>query len=307
MVNGTPVEVYFSPRDSLGVQLENSIRTANYDLFFSIYAFTDFSLANAIKTRYNNGVTVKGIMDETNTGNNAYNALQPVLGSNMIIFSGSDFYHNKTLLVDPLNPASDPQVFTGSFNWTAAGQYSNDENAVVVHDASIANQYYQSVCKNFTDLGGAACVAVPCPSGSVSMATRSRGASYQWQLSTGGTFTNITNNATYSGTNTPYLTITNSPTSWYGYQYRCIVDGNITATITLKFTAYWNGSTSTAWENPANWNCAVLPDANTDVVINNGVKFYPFINNSTSCRSVQLNKNTVAMIMSGVQLLLTGK
>lgn len=306
-VNGTLVEVYFSPKDSLGVKLENSIRTANYDLFFSIYAFTDFSLANDIKTRYNNGVTVKGIIDETNIGNNAYNALQPVLGNNMVVFSGSDFYHNKTLLVDALNPSSDPQVFTGSFNWTAAGQYTNDENAVVVHDASIANQYYQSVCKNFTDLGGMACVTAPCPSGAVSVATRARGTNYQWQLSTGGNFAAITNNSFYSGAATPYLTITSSPTAWYGYTYRCIVDGITADTITLKFTAYWNGGTSTAWENPANWNCGVLPDANTDVVINNGVKFYPVINNSTSCRSIQLNKNTIALIMNGVQLMLTGR
>ena len=306
-VNGTPVEVYFSPKDSLGGKLKSSIQTANYDLFFSIYAFTDFSLSNDIKFRYNSGVTVKGIIDEFNNGNNAYNNLLPVLGNNMIVFSGSDFYHNKTLLVDPLNPSSDPQVFTGSFNWTAQAQYSNDENAVVIHDAAIANQYYQSLCRNFTDLGGMPCVATPCPSGAVSIATKLRGSSYQWQLSTGGAFSNIPNNSNYSGSNSISLTITNSPTSWYGYKYRCSVDGNISDTTTLKFTAYWNGSASTAWENTANWNCGALPDANTDVVINEGVKFFPVVNNSTSCRSLRLNKNTITALMNGVTLLLTGR
>jgi hypothetical protein len=306
-INGTPVEVYFSPKDSLGVKLENSINTANYDLFFSIYAFTDFSLSNDIKNKYNSGVTVKGIIDEFNIGNNAYNNLIPALGSNIIVFSGSDFYHNKTLLVDPLTPSSDPQVFTGSFNWTAQAQYNNDENAVVIHDASIANQFYQSLCRNFTDLGGTACVANPCPSGSVSITAKLRGTSYQWQLSTGGSFINITDNSNYSGSTNMNLTITNSPTAWYGYQYRCIVNGNISDTTTLKFIAYWNGSTSTAWENPANWNCAVLPDTNTDVIVNEGVKFYPVVNNSTACRSLRLNKNTIAAIMNGVQLMLTGR
>jgi hypothetical protein len=211
------------------------------------------------------------------------------------------------MLVDPLNPSSDPQVFTGSFNWTAQAQFTNDENAVVIHDAAIANQYYQSVCKNFTDLGGTPCVASPCPSGAVSIYTKLRGSNYQWQLSTGGSFTNITDNSSYSGSNSLNLTISNSPTAWYGYQYRCIVDGNISDTTTLKFTAYWNGGTSTAWENTANWNCGVLPDANTDVIINDGVKFYPVVNNSTSCRSLRLNKNTVAAIMNGIQLMLTGR
>ncbi len=306
-VNGTPIEVYFSPKDSLGGKLKNSINTANYDLFFSIYAFTDFSLSNDIKNRYNSGVNVRGIMDEFNNNNNAYNNLIPVLGNNVIIFSGTDLYHNKTMLIDPLNPSSDPQVFTGSFNWTAQGQFNNDENAVVIHDACIANQYYQSLCRNFTDLGGIACVANACPSGSVSIATRLRGSTYQWQLNTGSGFNNITDNSNYSGSNNMNLTITNSPTSWYGYQYRCIVDGITSDTTTLKFTAYWNGSTSTAWENATNWNCGILPDANTDVVINEGVKFYPTVNNSTTCRSVQLNKNTFASVAASVILTLSGR
>jgi len=307
-VNGTPVEVYFSPKDSLGLKLENCIATANHGLFFSIYGFTDFSLSNDIKYRYNNGVEVRGIMDEFNLNNNAYNNLMPVLGNNLVIFSGTDLYHNKTMLVDPLNPSSDPQVFTGSFNWTAQGQYTNDENAVVVHDAVIANQYYQSLCKDFTDLGGIACVSGPCPSGAVSINSNKRGTAYQWQLNTGSGFFNISNNVNYSGVNNASLTVSNSPTAWYGNQYRCLVNNSlISDTTTLKFTAYWNGSSSTAWENTANWNCGILPDANTDVVINPGVKYFPVVNSNTACRSIRLNKNTTAAIVNGVRLLLAGR
>jgi len=32
----------------------------------------------------------------------------------------------------------------------------------------------------------------------------------------------------------------------------------------------WTGIVSNAWENPANWSCGTLPDANTDVIINSG-------------------------------------
>ena len=64
------------------------------------------------------------------------------------------------VVVDYLHSASDPQVFTGSYNWTSAASNSNDENMIVIHDAVIANQYYQSLCKNFTDVGGAACPAL---------------------------------------------------------------------------------------------------------------------------------------------------
>ncbi|MDO9377181.1 MAG: NHL repeat-containing protein [Ferruginibacter sp.] len=33
---------------------------------------------------------------------------------------------------------------------------------------------------------------------------------------------------------------------------------------------YWNGNVSSVWENPANWNCGILPSANTKVFIDKG-------------------------------------
>jgi hypothetical protein len=307
-VDGTLVEVYFSPKDALNTRLQSSIQTAEHGLFFGVYTFTDNTTANLIKNKYLQGLFVRGIMDDFSQPFNAYSTLAPVLGSDMLLFSGSNSYHSKTMLVDPLNPYSDPMVFTGSYNWTTQGTVSNDENVVVIHDAAIANQHYQSMCRDFTELGGIACVAPPCPSGTFAIASSVKGSSYQWQADTGNGFENISNSSYYNGTNNLNLTLTNAPTAWYGQRYRCLVNGSaFSDTTLLAFTAYWNGSSSTAWEDAANWNCGVLPDANTDVVINNGVKFYPVVNLSTSCRSVRLNKNAMALLMAGIQLVLTGK
>ena len=49
---------------------------------------------------------------------------------------------------------------------------------------------------------------------------------YQWQVNNGGGFTNITNNATYSGATSSTLSITGATSSMSGYQYRCIVTGS---------------------------------------------------------------------------------
>ncbi|PRP68220.1 beta strand repeat-containing protein [Nonlabens agnitus] len=46
---------------------------------------------------------------------------------------------------------------------------------------------------------------------------------YRWQVSTGGAFTNISNNANYSGVNTNTLTVTNAPASFNGNLYRVVV------------------------------------------------------------------------------------
>lgn len=306
-VNGTTVEVYFSPKDNIGSHLKDMISTAGNDLFFGIYTFTDNSIANQLKDKYNAGVNTRGIADKFSIPFAAYNTLNPVLGSNMLVFNGSFTYHNKVMLADALTPSSDPQVFTGSFNWSIQAQNSNDENAIIIHDASVANQYYQALCRDFTELGGIPCVAPPCPGGNSIFVSSAKGSSYQWQVNTGNGFSNIADNANYSGSTSANLTLINPPANWYGYTYRCFADGNkYSDTTTLKFTAYWNGSTSSDWFNTANWNCGVLPHSNTDVIINAGVTYFPLINSNTTCRSVTLNKNTVAAILSGVQLILSG-
>ncbi len=304
-VNGTPIEVFFSPKDSAGKQLLASINTADYDLFFGIYTFTDNTIANLIKTKYNSGLFVRGIMDKFSLSFNAYNILQPVLGNNLLIYSGSDLYHDKIMLIDALNPASDPTVFTGSFNWTGQAQTANDENSIVIHDAAIANQFYQSLCKDYTVSGGTPCVAPPCPGSNTTIISNTRGNTYRWQMNTGNGFNDLVNNASFDGTNTINLTIINPASNWYGHQFKCIVDGTTSSDITLlKFTAFWNGSINTAWENTANWNCGILPDENTDVIINNGTQYFPVINSSTICKSLRLSKGTALVLMNEINLLL---
>ncbi len=51
---------------------------------------------------------------------------------------------------------------------------------------------------------------------------------YQWQVSTGGNFTNISNNSTYSGAATNTLSLSSVPASMSGYKYRCIISGACT-------------------------------------------------------------------------------
>ena len=164
-VNGTPIEVYFSPKDAATSHLSTAIASANFELFFGIYTFTDnATIATGIKNRITGGVAANGIMDVFSQTYTPYTTLSSgtVMGSNLKVYNGgsSAVYHNKVMLIDQLHPASDPQVCTGSFNWTASGNTSNDENLIIVHDATIANEYYQSLCKNYVDVGGTACPSI---------------------------------------------------------------------------------------------------------------------------------------------------
>jgi hypothetical protein len=59
--------------------------------------------------------------------------------------------HHKYMIVDQNAPGSDPMLFTGSHNWSAAADNENDENTLIIHDATVANIYYQQFVKRFVD------------------------------------------------------------------------------------------------------------------------------------------------------------
>lgn len=129
--------------------------------------------------------------------------------------------------------------------------------------------------------------ATACAGGSSIISSNITGANYQWQVNTGAGFVNISNNANYSGASTANLQLINAPTSWYGRQYRCNVNGSYSNTVTLRFVNYFTGTVSPAWENPLNWSCGSLPDANTDVMVTTNVSLN--LNSITTVRSFTLS------------------
>lgn len=69
--------------------------------------------------------------------------------------------------------------------------------------------------------------AVACANTNISFTVGATGATltYQWQVNTGSGFTNIISNPPYNGNNGATLTIINTPLSYNGYTYRCVVGG----------------------------------------------------------------------------------
>jgi PKD repeat protein len=145
---------------------------------------------------------------------------------------------------------------------------------------------------------------VLCPGENSLLTTSRAGANYQWQVSTDSVnFTPLTNTVNYSGVNTDSLFISNTPSSFYGRVYRCLVDGNISDELYyLKIQNTWTGSASTAWENAANWSCGLLPDGNTDVVINSGTVI---LSSNGICRSLTVSPGASFTILPGFVLTIT--
>ena len=58
------------------------------------------------------------------------------------------------MLVDNFNAASDPQILTGSHNWSTSAETRNDENTLIVHDKIVADQYFQAFAYLYNFAGG---------------------------------------------------------------------------------------------------------------------------------------------------------
>ncbi|MDO9374920.1 MAG: zinc-dependent metalloprotease family protein [Ferruginibacter sp.] len=140
------------------------------------------------------------------------------------------------------------------------------------------------------------------PAAGTSLTANITGAAYQWQVNTGSGFVNIANNVNYAGVNTATLTLTNIPSSWNGYQYRAVVDGNNSEVYTLGFTNTWTGAINTAWENPQNWSCNAIPDANTDVVVPTGSVI---VSSMGICRSMRVSNSASVTVKTGFQVTVT--
>lgn len=149
-----------------------------------------------------------------------------------------------------------------------------------------------------------------CPLGSFKIPAGATGSSYQWQVDNGSGFININNNGgNYNGVFTPTLTLTTLPTSFYGYKYRCLVNGTPSTVYDVKFLQYWLGTSSTTWASLPNWApCNDVPDQYTDVVIPSGRTNYPVLSaNNTTIRSLRNDSGSSLNVQAGKTLTITGQ
>jgi phosphatidylserine/phosphatidylglycerophosphate/cardiolipin synthase-like enzyme len=152
VVNGKRVESYFSPSDGTTSHILSTIATANTDLYFGLLLITRSDLATKIANQItSNSLTSKGILHDTSNASVPYFILKGPMGSNLKINSFSWLFHHKYMIVDQSNISSDPILLTGSHNWSNSGETKNDENIVIVHDATTANLYFQEFTQRWNE------------------------------------------------------------------------------------------------------------------------------------------------------------
>jgi len=156
IIGGKTVESYFSPSDDTNTQIIAAINSANSDIDIATMLITRTDIKDALLNKFNSGLTnINLVTDTQNPTGNQFLTIQAGLSPNHAVKSSfSGIMHHKFMVVDNFDTSSDPLVLLGSHNWSSAAQTKNDENTLIVHDANIANHYYQSFAYLYLQAGG---------------------------------------------------------------------------------------------------------------------------------------------------------
>ena len=140
-LGGTAVRSYFSPTDNVEAAILAEVNAATESVYFAMFYLTSDPIGDALLSRAAAGVTVRGIFDAVGA-TNAYSQDEKLCTAGLPIkvetFGGK--VHHKFAVLDINGP--NPRVITGSYNWTAAGAETNDENTLIIHDAATAQAYH---------------------------------------------------------------------------------------------------------------------------------------------------------------------
>lgn len=143
-IDGTGVEVYFSPDDHVAKRIALLLRGAQKSIYFMAYSFTADDFAEILRQKATDGLQIGGVMDGNMVQSNAGNEYDNLNKAGLPVFIDGNpgLMHHKVFIIDG------ETVITGSYNFTSSAERTNDENVVILHDKKIASVYldeYQRV------------------------------------------------------------------------------------------------------------------------------------------------------------------
>jgi phosphatidylserine/phosphatidylglycerophosphate/cardiolipin synthase-like enzyme len=144
-IDGTSVEVFFSPDDGTAGRLVELISQADESVYFMAYSFTSDEIAAALIERVAAGVTVAGVFDASQVRSNTGTEFEHLLSEGAIVRQDGnpDKMHHKVIIID------EEILVTGSYNFSASAEERNDENTLVIHNQNITAEYLEEFEKVF--------------------------------------------------------------------------------------------------------------------------------------------------------------
>ncbi len=136
-VNGTMLETYFSPDDNVANTITDLLSDADRSIYFMAYSFTSDELSEALLSRAAAGVTVAGVMDESQIKSNQGGEYDTFAQAGIDVRKDGieGLMHHKVFIID------EQIVITGSYNFSRSAEERNDENILVIYNTDIAQEF----------------------------------------------------------------------------------------------------------------------------------------------------------------------
>lgn len=134
------VSVCFTPPSKCGNFIVEQIKEAKQSIYIQAYGFTSKKIIDALIEAKNRGVEIEIILDRSNFHKKKQNVIKFLESNQIKIYQDkvAGIAHNKVMIID------NTTVITGSFNFTDNADKRNAENVIVLHDSSVAKQYYDN-------------------------------------------------------------------------------------------------------------------------------------------------------------------
>lgn len=136
MIEGSQVEVWFSPDDGVGARLVELVRAAEGRIDIMAFNLTLDAMGDVLGERFAEGVFVRGVI-EADQSTNPGSELEFLrkMGMDLRLDGNPNSMHHKVMILD------ERVVVTGSYNFSRSAEAVNDENVMIIHDPGLAAEF----------------------------------------------------------------------------------------------------------------------------------------------------------------------
>lgn len=136
-IDSTRVDTFFSPDDGVASQIATVLSNAEESIYFLAFSFTSNDLGDIVREKAEDGLTVKGVMDEEQISSNQGTEFDPFRQADLDVrIDGIEGQmHHKIFIID------ESIVVVGSYNFSQSAETRNDENILIIYNPAIAQQF----------------------------------------------------------------------------------------------------------------------------------------------------------------------
>ncbi len=134
-IGDVKVHSYFCPEDQCAERVKEELKKAQKSIQFMTFSFTHEGIANILLLKKMENLSISGVMEARQVTKDSQFSRLSYQGVEVVKDGNKNNMHHKVFIID------NQTVITGSFNPTAGGDTRNDENILIIEDASITEKF----------------------------------------------------------------------------------------------------------------------------------------------------------------------